>query len=375
MFSGVRGGDHLRRRHRHDHRQRRRSSSGDGIRVLNSAGATVTDNTLGSNQRGILVIGSDDVDIRGNRIGTDSGGLPQGNGTGILLDGTTGSTIGGATAADANVIAGNTETGVVISGASTGNEVAATSSGRTRAGRWTPASSDDRRADRRRRRRQRRQPVVDNTIAFNDVRRRPGRGVTTAENSVANAVTGNRFYGNGGAADRVRPVAEPTANDAGDADGGANRGQNFPVLGAATPPEATGTLDTEASRDYTIELYGGRLLRPGRTRPDAAGRRTTVTTDAAGNADFTMPVSVAEGSAVSALATSVDDLDTSQMGSCVDRRAPPPTPSPTPSPLAGSRRRRRPRRRPRRRRRPATPAAGRSPCRARRSSWRPRRAR
>ena len=127
-------------------------------------------------------------------------------------------------------------------------------------------------------------------------------------------------------------MTEPTANDAGDADGGANRGQNFPTITAATPAQVDGALNSEPSRNYDIAVYSGTSCdqaERGRT-PIAA---TTVTTDAAGDATFSVPVAVTEGSAVSALATDADFQDTSQMGSCLVAETPDPTPTPSPSPV------------------------------------------
>ncbi len=80
---------------------------------------------------GILINGVDGtptgaITIRGNYIGTDvSGTLDRGNtGQGIELLDSSGHLIGGTTAADQNVISGNSGSGVLITGAtSTGNLV------------------------------------------------------------------------------------------------------------------------------------------------------------------------------------------------------------------------------------------------------------
>ena len=66
--------------------------------------------------------------VLGNNIGTDvTGKVALGNGQyGLLLDHTSNNTIGGTTAADANVISGNKLDGILIeqlNGASTGNLV------------------------------------------------------------------------------------------------------------------------------------------------------------------------------------------------------------------------------------------------------------
>ncbi len=71
-----------------------------------------------ANQQGILITGTGGNTITGNYIGTDAtGGLfGVGNSVGIKIDDSAGNTIGGASAADRNVISANASSGIQIDG-------------------------------------------------------------------------------------------------------------------------------------------------------------------------------------------------------------------------------------------------------------------
>jgi hypothetical protein len=91
-----------------------------------------------------------------------------------------------------------------------------------------------------------------------------------------------------------------TANDAGDADTGPNGLQNTPVVTKARRTAVTGTIGTKPSTAARIQVFSA----------SADGRETyallgdgTVTTDGAGAAPFSIPVTAAEGDAVVATAT------------------------------------------------------------------------
>ncbi len=78
----------------------------------------------GNGNRGILITGvASNITVQGNYIGTSASGTADlGNlEDGILINGTSFNTIGGTTAAARNVISGNNQNGIAITGAATGN--------------------------------------------------------------------------------------------------------------------------------------------------------------------------------------------------------------------------------------------------------------
>jgi hypothetical protein len=111
--------------------------SGDGTGVEIEAGAF--DNTVGgttvaarnvisgNSDYGVLITGSGTTGnvVEGNYVGTDAtGALPVANGTGVqIAGGASGNTVGGTTAATRNVISGNSDEGLVITGSGTSGNV------------------------------------------------------------------------------------------------------------------------------------------------------------------------------------------------------------------------------------------------------------
>ena len=159
-----------------------------------------------------------------------------------------------------------------------------------------------------------------------------GAGVQINNGATGIALTANEFFGNGtvtsrngtaatgqiaidlnSAADNINLGSAPfvTANDAGDADTGANNLQNFPVLTSAHVDSSTqltvvGTLNSTASSFFRVEFFSNAVA-------DGSGYGegqtylgfVNVTTNASGNVGFNTPLtaSVAVGSFVSATAT------------------------------------------------------------------------
>ncbi len=101
-----------------------------GIKVLNSANAIITDNVISGNDLGgIWIVGglSSGAVVTGNMIGLNSAGDTVVDlvsaGYGIFVDNVTHVTIGGSAVADRNVISGNGGYGIVIKGAATGTAI------------------------------------------------------------------------------------------------------------------------------------------------------------------------------------------------------------------------------------------------------------
>jgi gliding motility-associated-like protein len=103
--------------------------------TINAGNVIVNHNTAG--QYGVYISNSSNTNtVAGNFIGTDvSNTAGLGNDSGIMIDGSANNIIGGTTAADKNIIAGNDQNGVIIQGAtSTGNQVQGNNIGLNSAG-------------------------------------------------------------------------------------------------------------------------------------------------------------------------------------------------------------------------------------------------
>ena len=129
-----------------------------------------------------------------------------------------------------------------------------------------------------------------------------------------NGVRGNSFHGNAQLGIDLG-VAGVTANDAGDADDGANKLQNFPLIDVVTM--ACGTLNTTPSVGTQIDVFSNQGC-------DASGNGEGANligsfvgfTDAFGNA--TIPfMAVANGQFVTATATDVAN-NTSEFSACLE---------------------------------------------------------
>jgi hypothetical protein len=145
--------------------------------------------------------------------------------------------------------------------------------------------------------------ITNSVIAFH-----AGDGVVVAPAAVGNVLAPNQFFSNGGVALDLGDDG-PTVNDWNDADGGANRLQNAPVITSVTPAAApatgvtvTGTINTTPNTLVEIVVYAS---------PTNDGEGRTVldvlrpfTTNAAGDGTFAANLPVPAGSWVTATATS-----------------------------------------------------------------------
>ncbi len=236
-------------------------NNGPGFAIFGGASANTIGSTTGgrnfisgNNGAGIAISGSGtntNVFV-GNSIGTTPTGTVAGNANeGIaIFSSPQGNIIGGSAPGAANLISGNTASGVAIYNTGTTN----------------------------------------------------------------NTISGNSITGNGGLAiDLVGgsgPGGGVTNNDSGDADTGPNDLQNYPVLTSATLGTATtivGTLNSTAGIAFRIEFFAN-------SAGDATGfgeaqnfiGSTDVTTNGSGNASINvaLPVAIPAGQRISATATS-----------------------------------------------------------------------
>ena len=260
--------------------------------------------------------------IIGNYIGTNPTGvvLLGFMGNGIALSDCSQTTIGGTTAAERNVTTGSiygislynsssnqitgnyvgpqaegakvigNNTGIAISGASNDNKVGGT----------TPSSA--------------------NVIAWNTA------GIFVSPQSVNNAILGNSIHDNSlyPAIDLYNGAYAVTPNDdnTGDADTGANKLQNFPVVTSVVSNGGMttigGTLDSAFNTEFRIEFFANQAChKNGFGEGETYLGFTNVTTDANGKGSFSLAVPNANfaGSVFSATATDPNG-NTSEFSAC-----------------------------------------------------------
>jgi CSLREA domain-containing protein len=276
---------------------------GHGIRLASSVGNTVAGNFIGTNAAGTA---------------------PQANnGHGVFVLNSSGTNVGGTSAAERNVISGNTGDGVQISGANTnsirvrGNFIGTDASGTVAVGNSgsgvaiVGANSNTVGGT---------AAGAGNLIAFNG-----GDGVSVSPGSgTANRILSNSIHTNGTTAQHLGidlGADGVSPNDAGDADAGANNLQNFPVVSNAVSNGATttvaGALNSNASTAFRVEFFSSPTCDPG---GGGEGEQLLgfgdVTTDASGNAAFnvTLP-NVAAGRVITATATDPSG-NTSEFSAC-----------------------------------------------------------
>jgi trimeric autotransporter adhesin len=321
-----------------------RGNGWNGVAI--SGGAT--NNTIGGTAAGAGNLLSGNVDsgiaivdsgtsgnvVLGNVIGLNAtqtaviGNVGQGMWIGV---GASGNSVGGTAPGAANIVGGNGYAGIVMWGVGTngnsvvGNIIGTDATGTTSFGNGhgvavvAGASGT----------------LVGGTAAGagNLIANNSGAGVFVDAVSSGNALLGNSIRGNGGLGIDLGNDGV-TANDASDADSGANDRQNFPVLmsanGSGGNTTIVGVLDSSASTTYRIEFFSSPTA-------DASGYGegqtylgfATVTTDASGHATINatlVGISVTAGDVVSATATV--DLgasygDTSEFSATVVCQGPP----------------------------------------------------
>ena len=260
-------------------------------------------------------------EIYGNKVGTDvSGTVAMGNGIdGIHLGGHRVHVGGRTTTNKPNIIAANGSFGLHIQGTGNcvvrGNAIGTDVTGSVNLGNGDDGikieASDNRIGGTNRR--------AGNLIAFNR-----GDGVRV-DGTRFNRIMSNSFFQNQDAGIELEPVGI-TSNDNLDTDTGSNDLQNFPVIQTVTnlgsgTVSVQGRLRSQPDRDYRIEFFVGRgLLTPIPLPPvhNKGGnfvRAINVTTNGSGEATFTAQVSGEFTQFVTATATDLTDLNTSEFSS------------------------------------------------------------
>jgi len=265
---------------------------GDGL-VIEASNSTVKGLIVNrSSNSGIVIRGSGATGNRvvGNYIGTDASGTQKlGNGiSGVRIANAPNNTVGGATAAERNVISGNGLNGVVIfddnGGNATDNKVTgnyigtdkkgATLLGNTAYGVRIANASNNTiggtiEASRNVISGNANGVVIDtglggsatgNRVLRNVVSRNDGDGVEiTSEVATGNRILSNSIYANAGLGIDLGDDG-PNANDPGDADTGANNLQNKPLLssakkGATGTTTVRGKLDSTPNKTFNVQFF------------------------------------------------------------------------------------------------------------------------
>lgn len=246
-----------------------------GIRIADSSGSVIGGDTAaernvisGNDSHGVAVIqtlnttSATNNQILGNYIGVDAGGNAQlsNTGSGVLLNAAA-NTVGGNIAAVRNVISGNRSNGVSIStNFATNNTVSGNYIGVGANGTTALANRDNgvqisnnainnlvggtTAADGN---------VIGNNGDVGSTSARAGIYLDTTA-SVGNAIRRNQIFSNFGLGIDLNAIGT-TANDAGDADTGANNQQNFPVVARASTNGVRGTLDAQPGATYTLDFF------------------------------------------------------------------------------------------------------------------------
>lgn len=234
--------------------------------------STAVSNTIGAPGAGNLISGNggSGVYLEGNGVAAN---VVQGNRVGTDVDGV----------ADL----GNAGSGVLIEGASSNNTVGGTAGERNR-------------------------------IAFND-----GTGIFVGAGT-GNAILSNSIYSNEGLGIDLLPYGV-NANDEGDADGGSNLRQNFPVLsavrGQGTTVTITATLNSTTNAAFRLQFFANDACD---SSENGEGQRllnseiVNVATDGSGNTSFVaiFDANLSDGQFITATATDAAN-NTSEFSECV----------------------------------------------------------
>jgi hypothetical protein len=290
----------------------------DGVQIFDDVADTVIGGTSaaarnvisGNAEAGIHVFGTmpGGSGILGNYIGTDAtGAQPLGNGlAGIVVDGATGTSIGGVAAGAGNVISGNgSPTGPNAGGPGilvfdfaqhafiVGNTIGLGADGATP----VPNENDGIEFD---------SGASGSDVKFNTIASNDGIGVDLLSGT-SNTLIRNSIFSNGGLGIDLGGDGVTLNNCCGH--GGPNDFENFPVLTSAIEASGhvtvVGTLDTASPHSAEIEVFADPQPGPG---GDASGYGEgavflgTVTPSANGSFTVVLP-SVAQGALITATAT------------------------------------------------------------------------
>jgi parallel beta-helix repeat protein len=261
---------------------------GSNYNVIGGAAASQRNVISGNFNNGLRISGANDNTIKGNYIGLDasgSSGLANGN-QAIRIENSWRNIVGGTGGGEGNVISHNSDMGILLYFASNTQ-------------------------------------IQGNIISSNSSE---GVFILSGTN---NGILSNAIYLNGGRgidldSDGSFPPDGVTPNDPDDLDGGANQLQNYPVLVSATlsasDTTVAGSLNSAANNNYIIEFFSNTVCDPsGYGQGETPIGSALVSTDGGGDAAFavTLPP-VAAGSFITSTATDEGD-NTSEFSACIQR--------------------------------------------------------
>ncbi len=258
-------------------------NGGNGIEFTNSNFAEIKSNLIGTNAVGNAIVGNggNGISSMGSTDlvigGTNGRNVISGNGgNGIILLGSSNNNVQGnsiGTNTTGNAVLGNGSNGVAVQGVN--NRIGGTGTGET------------------------------NFIAFNGA---TGVSVSVGGASAGNAIRRNAIFANG-ALGIDEGAAGVTPNDTPDSDGV----QNFPVISSAstlgTSTTITGSLSSIPNTNYELDFFRNTSADPsGFGEGQTFIAKQDVTTDAAGNANFSFTTSaVSAGRFITSTATSLNE--------------------------------------------------------------------
>ena len=285
------------------------ANGGAGITVQDAPNNTIGTGTTGRNtisgnaSDGISVTGaSNNTTILGNYVGTNVAGTAAiGNGIDGISISTSNNTIGNATTGNRNVISGNTFDGVFINGAGANNSIKNNIIGGNAANTAAlPNGSNGVSIA---------GTASNNTvggIAANEgnvIRDNAGSGVRLSGTGTGNRIRGNGIAGNGNLGIDLGTFGV-NANDAGDGDTGANNLQNYPTITTTYSNYIIGNINSTPNTTLTLDFYDSPSADASGFGEGSLYRTTiTVTTNASGDATFSIPISLTAGRFVAATAT------------------------------------------------------------------------
>ena len=302
--------------------------NGSGVVLLGGTGEITGNVISGNSQVGLSLRDVSDVIVQDNRIGTNAAGSASlgANPIGVEIFPTGGVGASGVTI-EGNLISGNSSSGIEIKSSTNssvtqttilGNLIGTNADGTSALanghkgisirgfGVNGPATDTTIGGT---------APGEGNTIAFNG---NDGVGIETngaGSEHLRNSIRGNSIHSNGRLGIDLG-VEDVTANDALDADPGANNLQNFPVLTGAGST-VSGDLDSAAGQTYTIDVYSNAAC-DSFLNGEGAVHVTSfdVVTDGSGHVAFNEPVSPPLTGGV-ATATATDSVgNTSEFSAC-----------------------------------------------------------